>query len=82
MQACRVRPESLVFAVALPILPALRRPRYLVAVAAVLAAIQEHGTELFRPNKVKVERYRYRGTRIILPWMGRELPISGTRSTP
>lgn len=31
--------------------------------------IQEHGTELFRPHKVKVERYRYRGTRILLPWM-------------
>ena len=31
--------------------------------------IQEHGTELFRPHKVRVERYRYRGTRILLPWM-------------
>lgn len=31
--------------------------------------IQEHGIELFRPHKVKVERYRYRGTRILLPWM-------------
>ncbi|HEY6178571.1 MAG TPA: hypothetical protein VIX73_29175, partial [Kofleriaceae bacterium] len=37
--ALLVRPESLVFAVALPILPALRRPRYLAAIAAILAAI-------------------------------------------
>jgi RNA-directed DNA polymerase len=31
--------------------------------------IQDEGVELFRPSKVKVERYRYRGTRILLPWM-------------
>ncbi|HEX3766216.1 MAG TPA: hypothetical protein VHW23_46305 [Kofleriaceae bacterium] len=37
--ALLVRPETLVFAAALPILPALRRPRYLVAMAAVIAAI-------------------------------------------
>ena len=30
---------------------------------------QEGGLKLFRPEKVKVERYRYRGTRILLPWM-------------
>jgi len=34
-----VRPEILVFAVALPILPALRKPKYLVAVAATVLAI-------------------------------------------
>jgi hypothetical protein len=34
-----VRPECLVFAAALPILPALRRPRYLAAIAGVIAAI-------------------------------------------
>ena len=34
--------------------------------------------ELFRPAKVKVERYRYRGTRILLPWMeSLELGIVG-----
>lgn len=32
-------------------------------------SIAEGGTELFRPSKVKVERYRFRGTRILLPWM-------------
>ena len=37
--ALLVRPEALVFAVALPILPALRRPRYLAAIAGVIAAI-------------------------------------------
>ena len=37
--ALLVRPESLVFAVALPILPALRRPRTLAAIAAIIAAI-------------------------------------------
>lgn len=37
--ALLVRPETLVFAAALPILPALRRPRILVAMAAILAAI-------------------------------------------
>lgn len=31
--------------------------------------IGEGGLELFRPSKVKVERYRYRGRRILLPWM-------------
>lgn len=31
--------------------------------------INDDGVELFRPAKVKVERYRYRGTRILLPWM-------------
>jgi RNA-directed DNA polymerase len=31
--------------------------------------IQEDGVELFRPSRVKVERYRYRGSRILLPWM-------------
>ena len=31
--------------------------------------IQEDGLDLFRPSKVKVERYRYRGQRIVLPWM-------------
>lgn len=35
-------------------------------------AIQDQGVELFRPHKVKVERYRYRGTRILLPWMDPE----------
>jgi hypothetical protein len=25
--------------------------------------------ELFRPSKLRVERYRYRGMRILLPWM-------------
>ncbi|HEU4728627.1 MAG TPA: hypothetical protein VFT22_12075 [Kofleriaceae bacterium] len=34
-----VRPEILVFAVALPILPAMRRPRYLAAVAGLVAAL-------------------------------------------
>ena len=32
-------------------------------------ALQEGGLELFRPSRVRVERYRYRGTRILLPWM-------------
>lgn len=31
--------------------------------------LQEGGIELFRPSRVTVERYRYRGTRILLPWM-------------
>ena len=31
--------------------------------------IHEDGVELFRPSKVRVERYRYRGTRILLAWM-------------
>jgi RNA-directed DNA polymerase len=31
--------------------------------------INEGGVELFRPSRVKVERYRHRGTRILLPWM-------------
>jgi len=31
--------------------------------------IQEAGIALFRPSRVKVERYRYRGARILLPWM-------------
>ena len=40
--------------------------------------IHEDGVELFRPSKVKVERYRYRGTRILLPWMeSTELGIVG-----
>jgi hypothetical protein len=34
-----VRPECLVFAAALPILPALRRPRYLAAAVAIVAAL-------------------------------------------
>jgi hypothetical protein len=34
-----VRPENLVFVVALPILPALRRPRYLAAAAGIVLAI-------------------------------------------
>jgi arabinofuranosyltransferase len=37
--ALLVRPEALVFAAALPLLPALRRPRYLAALAAIVAAI-------------------------------------------
>ncbi|HEX3482997.1 MAG TPA: hypothetical protein VHT91_48640 [Kofleriaceae bacterium] len=37
--ALLVRPETLVFAAALPILPAMRRPRTLVAMAAIIAAI-------------------------------------------
>jgi RNA-directed DNA polymerase len=40
--------------------------------------INDDGVELFRPAKVKVERYRYRGTRILLPWMeSLELGIVG-----
>lgn len=35
-------------------------------------AIQEQGVDLFRPSRVPVERYRYRGTRIPLPWMAPE----------
>ncbi len=31
--------------------------------------INDDGVELFRPAKVTVERYRYRGKRILLPWM-------------
>lgn len=31
--------------------------------------LHENGIELFRPSRVPVERYRYRGTRILLPWM-------------
>lgn len=31
--------------------------------------INDDGVELFQPAKVKVERYRYRGMRILLPWM-------------
>lgn len=31
--------------------------------------IQDGGVELFRPSRVKVERYRFRGSRILLPWM-------------
>ena len=32
-------------------------------------ALNEGGLDLFRPSTVKVERYRYRGSRILLPWM-------------
>lgn len=32
-------------------------------------SIQDAGVELFRPSRVKVERYRYRGAKILLPWM-------------
>jgi RNA-directed DNA polymerase len=35
-------------------------------------ALNEGGVELFRPSMVKVERYRYRGSRILLPWMSEE----------
>lgn len=40
-------------------------------------SLQERGIELFRPSRVRVERYRYRGQRIVLPWtdpdeLGRE----------
>jgi len=31
--------------------------------------ISEAGTELFRPSRVRVEHYRFRGSRIVLPWM-------------
>lgn len=31
--------------------------------------IQEGGLKFFQPAQVKVERYRYRGQRILLPWM-------------
>jgi RNA-directed DNA polymerase len=31
--------------------------------------IQEADIALFRPSRVRVERYRYRGARILLPWM-------------
>jgi RNA-directed DNA polymerase len=34
--------------------------------------LSEGGIELFRPSKVKVERYRYRGGRILLPWMAED----------
>jgi hypothetical protein len=34
--------------------------------------IREAGIELLQPSRVKVERYRYRGTRILLPWMDPE----------
>jgi len=34
--------------------------------------IREEGVELFRPARVTVERYRYRGERILLPWMDPE----------
>lgn len=37
--ALLIRPECLVFAAALPILPALRRPRYLAAIAGIVVAI-------------------------------------------
>ena len=37
--ALLVRPECLVFAAALPLLPALRRPRYLAAAAGIVVAI-------------------------------------------
>jgi RNA-directed DNA polymerase len=30
---------------------------------------QDDGITCFRPSRVKVERYRYRGARILLPWM-------------
>ncbi len=33
---------------------------------------QDGNVELFRAAKVKVERYRYRGQRILLPWMDAE----------
>lgn len=31
--------------------------------------IAENGVELFRPSRIRVERYRYRGSKILLPWM-------------
>ena len=30
---------------------------------------RQEGIEYFRISKVPVERYRYRGTKILLPWM-------------
>jgi RNA-directed DNA polymerase len=32
--------------------------------------IRDGGVEMFRPQKVAIERYRYRGTRIATPWAG------------
>ena len=32
--------------------------------------IREDGIELFRPSKIAIERYRFRGTRIPTPWSG------------
>jgi RNA-directed DNA polymerase len=34
-------------------------------------AIADGDVALFRPSRVRVERYRFRGTRIALPWMDR-----------
>jgi hypothetical protein len=36
---------------------------------AIVQPFNDDGVELFRPAKVKLERYRYRGARILLPWM-------------
>ena len=33
-------------------------------------AIRDGSVKMFRPNKVAIERYRYRGTRIATPWAG------------
>jgi len=30
--------------------------------------ISDEGIEMFRPNKVNIERYRYRGAKILTPW--------------
>jgi RNA-directed DNA polymerase len=32
--------------------------------------IRDGKVEMFRPQKVAIERYRYRGTRIATPWAG------------
>ncbi len=34
--------------------------------------IRDGATEMFRPRKVAVSRYRYRGTRIPTPWTSKE----------
>lgn len=38
--------------------------------------IREGKTAMFRPQKVEVTRYRYRGTKIITPWTARPTDIT------
>ena len=34
----------------------------------IFRSLSDGGIEMFRPNKVNIERYRYRGTKIPTPW--------------
>jgi RNA-directed DNA polymerase len=46
--------------------------KYLTEMRREKRTFREAGVELFNPARIKVERYRYRGTKILLPWMDSE----------